>query len=303
MAKFEEQEDPKIKLIARIVTTVIFVVIGLILVFGTFYTVDGGERAVLLTWGKPSTTAIEPGLNVKIPLAQKAVKFDVRTQKYEADASAASKDLQIVSAKIAVNYHVLPDAVPKLYSEVGFNYQERVIQPAVQEAVKASTAKFTAEELIKDRLMVKKEIDDLLTIRLVAKDIVLETTSITNFDFSPEFNKAIEEKQTAVQIALKAENDLITIKVEKQQRITRAEAEAQSIKVVADANAYQVSVQGKAQAEAKLAVAQAEAEALRLQKEQLTPELVQLRMVQAWDGKLPQYQLGSTGMLLQLPTK
>lgn len=249
------------------ITIGIIIIIGLIILFGSVYTIGAGQRGVLLTFGKPSQIASVEGLHFKVPFAQKVVKMDVKTQKYEADSSAASRDLQVVSTKIAVNYHLTPENVPNLYKEIGIAYQDRVIQPTVQEVVKASTAEYTAEELITRRPEVKERIKELLKLRLQDRGIVVEDISITNFDFSASFNDAIEQKVTAEQLKLKAERDLERIKIEKQQIITQAEAEA---------------------------------EALRLQKQEVTPDLIRLREIEVqreainkWNGILPQVTGGA----------
>lgn len=233
----------------------------IIILIGSIYTVPAGHRGVLLTFGKVDEIAKQEGIGIKLPIAQKVVKLSIQTQKYEADASAASKDLQIVSTKIAVNYHITPERAPEIYQELSIAYQDRIIQPAVQEVVKASTAQFTAEELITRRPEVKDKIKELLQDRLAERGINVEEISITNFDFSQSFNDAIEAKVTAEQLKLKADRDLERIKIEKEQKITQA---------------------------------QAEAEALRLQKQEVTEELIRLRQIEVqrtaiekWDGILP----------------
>jgi len=236
----------------------IFIIIALF--FSSVYIIEAGERGILLTFGKPDQVAATEGLHFKFPLAQKIIKMDVKTQKYETDASAASKDLQVVTTQIAVNYHLVPETVPLLYQEIGIYYQDRIIQPAVQEVVKASTAQFTAEELITRRPEVKERIKELLRDRLGLRGIVVEEISITNFDFSESFNAAIESKVTAEQLKLKAERDLQRIEIEAQQTIVSAKAEAES---------------------------------LRLQKQEITPDLIELRRIEVqklaierWDGHL-----------------
>src|SRR3989338_2262023 len=242
---------------------VIFLIFIVIILFSSFYTVDAGERAVVLTLGKMSLIPSKPGFHFKIPLVQKVVKMDVRTQKYSAEASAASRDLQDVFTEVTVNYHLSPDETPSVYTDLKLAYEDRIIQPSVQEVVKAVTAQYTAEELITRRAFVKDAIQVQLGERLQRWNIVLDDVSITEFKFSVEFTKAIEAKVTAEQQKLKAERDLERIEIEAQQRIEQAKAEA---------------------------------EALKLQKQQLTSELVELRKIEKevkaiekWDGKLPQY--------------
>jgi regulator of protease activity HflC (stomatin/prohibitin superfamily) len=269
---------------------ILFFILILIFIFGSFYSISAGYKGVLLTFGKPNIQAKTEGLHFKIPLAQTVVKIDTRTQKYDASASAASKDLQTVSTTIAVNYHLMQDSVVTLYREIGIDYSDKIIQPAVQEVVKASTAQFTAEELITKRDMVKEKIDIALRERLVGKGIVMETTSITNFDFSKEFNQAIEQKVTAEQQALTQKNKLAQVEYEAKQKIAEAEGTSQS----------------------KILNAQAEAKALELQKAQITPQLLQLRQIEVqskladkWSGNLPNFMINGQGgqnMFLQLPS-
>ena len=273
--------------IGKIITWIFFgfiCLMAIIAVFSTFYVIGAGERGIILTWGKVDMVAKQPGLHLKIPFAQTVKKMDIQTMKYDADASAASKDLQIVHAKIAVNYHLIPEGVPDLYKNIGMTYEQKIIQPAVQEVVKSATALFSAEELITKRGDVKIKIDELLHTRLSEKGIILETTSITNFDFSEEFNKAIESKVTAQQTALKAENDLTRIKIEKEQTITQAEATAASIKLKADADAYSLQV-------------------IREQLEK-NSVLIQYKSIEKWNGILPVYMFGGNTVtpFVQIPT-
>ena len=256
-----DADDP-VKKIVRLVMLVIGIVFVIIILFGMFYIVDAGERAVILTWGAASPNSIGPGLHFKIPIVQDVIKFEVRTQKYEAEASAASSDLQTVTAKMAVNYHLIPESVPKIYVEMGNDYATRVIMPLEQEIVKATTAQYTAEELITKRETVRLEIKKELIDRLSPRGIIVEEISIVNFDFSKTFNDAIEAKVTAEQSALAAKNKLVQVQYEAQQ---------------------------------KVAAATAEAEALRLQKQEITPDLLRLRQIEVqqkavdkWNGILPQ---------------
>lgn len=223
--------DPAITTLKRMITGGAIIVLVLIAVFGTFRIIPAGHRGVVLTWGSPTEVWGE-GLHAKWPIAQDVVKMSVQTQKYEANAAAASKDLQDVSTVVALNYRLNPASVGEIYRSIGINYADRVISPAVQEGVKASTALFTAEELITKRATVKEKIDDILSTRLVPYGVIVETTSITDFTFSEEFTKAIEAKVTAQQEALKAENDLRRIEVEAEQKIASARAEAESLKLI-----------------------------------------------------------------------
>jgi regulator of protease activity HflC (stomatin/prohibitin superfamily) len=242
---------PPKKLIVGIVA-----VISLVILASTcLAVVPAGHRGVITLFGKVQDQIFDEGIHLKNPF--KAVSnIEVRTRKMQVDADSASKDLQSVSTTIALNYHLAPDSVNRLYQEVGLDYSSRIIDPAIQESVKAVAAKFTAEELITKRSEVKDEIVNQLRERLQSKHIVIDDFSIVNFDFSEQFNTAIEAKQTAEQNALKAERDLERVKLEAQQKIEQAKAEAES---------------------------------LRLQRLEISPSMLQLRWIEKWDGRTPQY--------------
>lgn len=247
------------------------VVVLLIVLGQPWAIVPPGHRGVLVRLGAVQQTVLPEGFHFRVPVLQRVVLMDVRVQKAETKAEAASKDLQTVASTVAVNYHVDPGAVAALYQGVGPEYKDRIIDPAVQEVVKAVTAQYTAEELISRRSEVSARMREMLTQRLRPYHLAVDDFSVTNFSFSEEFNRAIEAKQTAEQLALKAQRDLERVKVEAQQRIEQARAEA---------------------------------EALRLQREALTPELLRLREIEAqmraiekWDGKLPQYTGGPVPLI------
>ncbi len=245
----------------------LFIAFVIVLMLNPFVVIGAGERGVVLNFGAVQPAVLGEGLHLRIPIVQKIVKVDVKVHKEQVDAEAASKDLQDIRSTIAVNYHILPDKANWVYQNIGSAFKERIIDPAVQEVVKAITARYTAIELITQREKVRAEIKALLKERLTAYNIIVDDFSIVNFKFSQQFTQAIEAKQTAEQLALKAQRDLERIKIE---------------------------------AEQKIAGARAEAEALRLQKENVTPQLIKLRQIEAsikaidkWDGHLPKINSGA----------
>ncbi|MFH1047084.1 MAG: prohibitin family protein [Patescibacteria group bacterium] len=244
----------------RIVITIL-ATIGIIILAATcLAVVPSGHRGVMTLFGKVQDKILDEGIHLKNPFMT-VHRVEVRTMKIQVGADSASKDLQSVSTTIALNYHLAPEAVNKLFQEVGLDYGSRIIDPAIQESVKAAAAKFTAEELITKRSDVKAEIVGQMRDRLQSKHIVIDEFSIVNFDFSAQFNQAIESKQTAEQNALKAERDLERVKLEAQQKIEQAKAEA---------------------------------EALRIQRLEISPAMLQLRWIEKWDGKTPEYWGGAT---------
>lgn len=270
---FETDYDERIK--KQVITGIVLAVLGiivLIILFGSWYTVGAGQRAVILKFGKPIETPFGPGFHFKIPIYQSVVKMNVQTQKYEAvKATAASQDLQTVTTDVTVNYHILPANTVLIYTNIGENYQDVIIQPAVQEVVKAITAKYTAEQLITQRTAVKDDIDTMLNERLLKSNIIVDAISITNFDFSPQFNAAIEGKVTAEQNALAAKNKLAQVEFEAQQRVAQAQGEAQAIQTQVSA----INAQGGA-------------------------SYVQLQAIHQWDGKLPIIMSGNSMPFIDL---
>jgi regulator of protease activity HflC (stomatin/prohibitin superfamily) len=243
------------------------VLVFLLVALAPFGTVPAGYRGVMTTFGSPSAEVLSEGIHFRVPLAQKLNLVNVSIQKGEGDGDAASRDLQTVHTRIALNYHVRPDAAVSVFRDLGNEPGTRIIIPSVQEAVKAVTARFTAEELIAKRTDVRDEIVAQLRERLARHGIVVDEFSIVNFNFSRSFNDAIEAKTTAEQLKLKAERDLQRIEVEAKQRVAQAKAEA---------------------------------EALSVQRAQVTPELIQLRQmenqriaIEKWDGKLPNVSGGA----------
>ena len=225
------------------------VIIGLVIVGVVVYSsvniVEAGHRGVLLHWSAVDTSVppLAEGLHFVVPFADSVVNVEVRTLKYVKSTSAASKDLQTVSTTVTVNYHPSGESVHTLYKEVGLTYEDRVIQPAIEEVVKQVTANYNAEELITKRPQVKSDIEQEIRTRLNTFNIVTEVISITDFQFSELFSQAIESKVEAEQKALKAENDLLRIQVEAQQQeaqargiaaanIAEGEGEAKAIQII-----------------------------------------------------------------------
>ena len=247
----------------------VVILLAVMFIFGATGTVGAGERGVLLQFGAVKDRVFGEGLYFKLPFVQQVVKMDVKIQKDEVPASASSKDLQIVTSKIAINYHLAPESVNQIWQEVGKDYNSRIIAPSIQEAVKAVTAKFTAEELIIEREDVKNQIKINLAERLIKNNIIVDEINITSFDFSDAFNAAIEAKVTAEQLKLKAERDLERIRIEADQKVVEAEGKAKAIRT--------------------------EAEALSS-----NPRVVDLRWIEKWDGKVPQYW-GNASPFIGLP--
>jgi len=238
------------------------IVLLLLVLLNPFGTVKAGERGVLLRFGAVTETIYNEGLYFRWPLIEEVVNLDIKVQKNEVEATAASKDLQTVHSDVAFNFHISPAKVASIYQEVGLDYNQRIIAPSLQEAVKAGTAKFTAEELITRREQVREVTKQSLREKLEPRGIIVDEFNIVNFSFSNTFNSAIEAKVTAEQSALAAKNKLEQIKFEADQRIAEARGKAEAIHV--------------------------ESEALRD-----NPQILELRALEKWDGVLPQVTGGA----------
>jgi regulator of protease activity HflC (stomatin/prohibitin superfamily) len=248
----------------RQLRTIIIVAVLLVVLFGfrPWVQIGAGERGVVQNFGAVQEVVLGEGLHFKIPVVQTVIIMDVKIQKVTTDAPSSSSDLQDVDLSVALNYHIIPEKANLVYQTIGTQYKERIIDPTIQEVMKAVSARYTAEELITKRPAVSVEMKEALTQRLIASNISVDAFSIINFSFSATFTEAIEAKQTAEQNALKAKRDLDRIKVEAEQTI---------------------------------AAATAEAEALRLQKMNISPDLIELskkeanlKAIEKWNGILPQ---------------
>lgn len=223
--------------------------------------IPGGKTGTRVRLGSVNETPIQEGLTLRIPLVDKIILTDNRVQKAQVEGVSASKDMQTVNNTIAVNYRISKESSSTLYKNVGITYQDTVIIPAIQESAKSIIARYTAEELITKRSEVGDSIKVELAEKLSEYGISIESINIVDFDFSEEFNKAIESKQTAQQNALKAREDLERIKVEAEQRVTQAKGEAEANKILS---------------------------------ESISDAVLRQHSIDKWDGKLPMATGGNT---------
>lgn len=250
----------------RLVGIGILVIIGLIVVFSSYTIIGPGHRGVVIRFGRVEEIVLGEGFHLILPpVVRQVVQIDVRTKKLEADASAASSDLQAMTVSGVLNYHLDPTRVNKLYQEVGPGYESIIIIPALQEAIKAATAQYRIDSILRERAIIKESIAETLAARLGANHIIVDEFSMANVEFSEEFNTAIEQKQVAEQAALQKQYELQS--AEKDVEITLARAAGEKKAAV-------IAAEGRA--EARMLEAQAEAEALRIIAEQLegNPELI-----------------------------
>lgn len=248
------------------------VIFLLTFVLSSFTVISAGHTGVQVTFGEVSSVPLAEGVHFVNPVSQ-VKDVDVRLQKDQlAGASASTKDLQQVHTDIVVQYRLNASKVPQIYKEFGLNVDEKVLGPAINEAFKSVTAKYTSEELITKRNQVSDEIQQMLKSKVAPFDIDVSGISLVNFGFSADYQKAIEQKVISVQQTAKAEQDLRRIEVEAKSRIAQAEGEAKAISI--------------------------QAQAIQSNGGQ---NYVQLQWIEKWNGKLPETVVnGNSGMMLNM---
>ncbi len=243
-----------------------FVIILLFLM--SFFVVPPGEVAVKTRMGK-IVDSYDEGFHFKIPIIDSITKFSIQIQRADIKTDAFSKDLQTMEAHLVVNHRIRKDTVVSIFRNLGPNYVDNIVDPAVQEVFKSITAKYSAEKIIAERNLLVEELNKEVKDRLTKKEIIVTDISVVNLDFTDQFLKAVEDKQIAEQQAKMAE------------------------KLVEKA---------KKDAEQQIAKARAEAEALKMQRSAVSRDLIELRKVEAklkaiekWNGVLPTY-VGGNGI-------
>lgn len=221
-----------------------------------FAIVNAGERGVLMQFGQVQEQVLGEGIHLIVPIIYTVQNLSVRIQKQEISAEASSKDLQDVFTDVALNWHIIPDEANAIFQQIGDEKQvvDRIINPAVEEVLKAVMAKYTAEEIITKRGEVKGGVDDFLTKRLANYHIAVDDISLVHVHFSSGFSDAVEAKQIAEQEAKRGE--FLALKAVKE-------------------------------AEAKVNLAKGEAEVQRLLRDNLTAEILSRQAIEKWNGKLP----------------
>ncbi|MBE9201060.1 MULTISPECIES: prohibitin family protein [unclassified Nodularia (in: cyanobacteria)] len=232
-----------------------------------FAIINAGERGVIMKFGKVQDQVLGEGLHPIMPIVTSVKRLNVRVQQNTFKSDAASKDLQTITTELAVNWHLDPLQVNKIFQQVGDEKLiiDGIITPAVSEVLKAATAKKTAEEVITKRTELKQEMDNHLKTRLASYGIIIDDVSLVNFSFSPEFSRAIESKQIAEQEAKQAEF---------------------------------IAQKATQEAQADINRAKGQAEAQRLQRLTLTPDLLQKQAIEKWDGRFPTVMSGNGALPL-----
>lgn len=286
----------------------VFFAVLLLVLCGT--SVSTGFVGVVTHFGAVQSEILPEGFHVTRPWPFASVhEVSAKVGTTEAEAAAASKDLQVVHTKISVQWSILGSSATKVLQGFGTaaEMETAILAPAIQEVVKSVSAKYTAEQLITERtevkLAIEKELDAFVKKTLLEKNAVgaikIANIAVTNFEFSKDFNDSIEAKVKAEQDSLRAEN-------EKRTRVTQAEAKAKEVTLAAEAEATKTKVQADAVAYETDAESKARAAAITREANAIgaNPDIIRLRATERWDGKLPTYMTGSNSVpMIQLPSK
>lgn len=235
-------------------------VVVIVLFASSIRIVESGQVGIRVRLGKVTNKTTSEGINFQIPLVEKIEKLNIRVQKTEVTTNSSSKDLQDVDMSLVVNYRIDKEKAINLYKTVGKNYEIVILEPAIEEEIKAVTSRYTAEELITQRSKVSEEAKQELDKKVSKYGIVINEFNITNFKFSEEFSKAIEEKQVAEQKVLTAKQELEKERIEAEKLVVAAEAEKK---------------------------------ANELKQQSLTNNIIKDKFIEKWDGKLPQVASGN----------
>lgn len=225
----------------------IIIIMILVLFFCSFRTIKSGEIGLKTRFGKITETSLKEGINFKVPFVEKIIKVNIKVQKAEMNIEGSTKDLQIVNTNVAVNYRIDPNKAPSLYKQVGNGYEGTILNPAIKESIKSAIAQYNAEEITVNRRAVSQSCLKAIQDKVEKYGIIIEDFNLTDFSFSEEYIKAIEDKQVAEQNLEKS----------------------------------------KLEAEKKLVEAEATKKANELLQESLTDELIMKQFIEKWNGELP----------------
>jgi len=273
-----------------LVSIVSVMLFGLVLLLRSEQQISPGKTGVLITLGEVQDDYLAEGLNWVNPFWDDVIEIDTRIRKHEIDCEAGSKDLQQIKAIIAVNYRFIQVKVPEIYQSIGNeeSFEVNILTSAIHESVKAVIAKYDAEELLKERSDVRKNMENALKLKLdnILQDaFIVSAFNIIDFDFTDVFNKAIETKTVAAEKAKQSINEIVQERAEADKKIETARGKAESVKLIASASAAAIIVEAEARARAIFV----EGKVLRD-----NPQILRLRAIERWNGALPRVITGET---------
>jgi len=253
------------------IATIIQWVAILGILFGTIFINAEGERSIITTFGKASETVYSAGMHVKLPFIQNVKRFDVKTIRADYKTQTYTKDIQTANITVSYSYNLKEQDIVSTYKQYGNEWQERILYPNLEQAVKAEVGVWNADQIVANRDKVANNILVSLQDRMTEHKypVMITNFQMINIDFSSQFEQAIEKKVIAEQAALEEANKTKQVEQQAKQTVTQAKAEAESMRIRANALAS-------------------------------NPKLVSYEAVQKWDGKLPQFMMGNSTPILDV---
>lgn len=279
------------KMVKVLIGIGVAVVLLIILLCASITSVPVGSTGVVIRFGSTTGQTMTDGWHFKVPFIESVVDISNKVMKTDVAADSISRDLQAITSNISINYHLAAENSSDIYKRVGLTYEDTLLQPAIQEAVKAVMAKYSAEELITNRSVVSSEIGEEIRTKISTYGIIIDEFNLTNFSFSDEFDAAIEAKQIA-------EQDKIKAATEKEKKTIEAEAAAAEKTIAAEAEAEAIKTKAEAEAEAIKTKADAQADANKKIRDSLSKEVLENKKLETWDGVLPKVSAGSDASII-----
>lgn len=279
------------KMVKVLIGIGVAVVLLIILLCASITSVPVGSTGVVIRFGSTTGQTMTDGWHFKVPFIESVVDISNKVMKTDVAADSISRDLQAITSNISINYHLAAENSADIYKRVGLTYEDTLLQPAIQEAVKAVMAKYSAEELITNRSVVSSEISEEIRTKIGVYGIIIDEFNLTNFSFSQEFDAAIEAKQIA-------EQDKIKAATEKEKKTIEAEAAAAEKTIAAEAEAEAIKTKAEAEAEAIKTKADAQADANKKIRDSLSEEVLENKKLETWDGVLPKVSTGSGASII-----
>ena len=278
-------------MIRKIIFGAIIFVTIIVVVMMAFRTVDTGTVGLLTTFGQVQDKTLGPGMHLVNPISDNIIPMSIQIQKEQQKASAASSDLQDVASTVVVNYHIDQNSAVEIFRTIGLAFPDKIIDPKISEIVKSVSAKYKASQLITEREKVRSQIQTLLSEALKPYNLLVDGVAITNFEFSPQFTKTIEQTVVAQQELITQQNQLAKVKVDAQQRVA-----------IANATKTANILQAEGTANATVINANGEAQAIELVNNQIknSPHYVEYFKIKTWNGKLP-VVASNGGNIITLP--
>lgn len=259
----------QVKVVIGVGGAVVAGLVALTVIGGSFYTVDQGERGVILRNGAVVGTA-EPGLGFKLPIVDSIREINVQSQaRVYKDVLVYSRDQQNAGLQVSVNYRLASDKVEKIYSEFGGQdgIVNRLLDRQVPEEVKNVFGRFNAVTAIQERARLGMEIQEAIQKASSNSMLIVESVQVENIDFSDAYEKSIEQRMLAEVEVQKVQQNAEREKVQAEIAVIQARAQADAVKLQGDAEAHAINARGKALRD--------------------NPSLIQLVQAEKWDGKLP----------------